>query len=278
MSKKCLMLLAPDLEDAPLVVLVPAGRELGSELPDSLRGAVVVEVGDGGCHLRESGEEIDAYNWVGSSGWHVKMGDIPDAGENTLMDRTDWGDPEIRVIPSGETRPSQRCRLPKSEDEELIVGRSSRRAHLAIDDEHVSRRHLRFFKRDGKQMVADLDSRGGTFVNGERIQVPTELHHQDSIRIGNTTLEYFAFLEALDGLPEFEELSQPVEGGSEGRSERNEGEAEDPSSESENGDSGDGGGGGKPIDSERPLWDTVMYSMVILTVVIAVVVAWRVLA
>lgn len=259
------MLLAPDDRDAPLVVLVPPGRTLSSELPEGLRGAVVVELDGEGARLRGPGGVLSGEAWTSGDGWRLKLGESGEPSEQTILDRTDWGSPEIRVTPAGEERATLRCRLPTGEDEELVVGRSSRRSHLALEDEAVSRRHLRFFLQDGRPVVEDLESSGGTFVNGERIQGPTALHHQDTVRLGNTTIEYYAYLEALDDLPELEEVSSGVRTDSwRARESAREAPAPEPAAST-----------APSAPAGRPMLDTIMYSMAILTVLVALVVAWK---
>jgi hypothetical protein len=66
-----------------------------------------------------------------------------------------------------------------------IVGRGQSDADVIVDDESVSRRHARFFYRDGNLMVEDLRSLNGTFVNGQRLDSgeirQTSEHDQISI-------------------------------------------------------------------------------------------------
>lgn len=50
----------------------------------------------------------------------------------------------------------------------LVVGRSSR-SGLKIERTEVSRRHAEILCIDGHYLLRDLDSRNGTFVNGERV-------------------------------------------------------------------------------------------------------------
>lgn len=68
------------------------------------------------------------------------------------------------------------------------VGRS-RRAHLSLADDLVcSRFHCRFEVQPPACIVADLESRNGTRVNGKRIAQPTDLFDNDSVRIGDTEI------------------------------------------------------------------------------------------
>lgn len=67
-----------------------------------------------------------------------------------------------------------------------VIGRGEE-ADLQIRDHWSSRCHCRLFERDGRLMVADLQSCNGTRVNGERIE-EVELHSGDRLTIGITTV------------------------------------------------------------------------------------------
>jgi serine phosphatase RsbU (regulator of sigma subunit) len=48
----------------------------------------------------------------------------------------------------------------------------------------VSRRHAQIVIKDGRYMLEDLGSGNGSYVNGQQIQQPTVLHHDDRIKLG----------------------------------------------------------------------------------------------
>lgn len=78
-----------------------------------------------------------------------------------------------------------------------VVGRSSQ-ADVNIDDDGVSRNHLRI-SRDGDALVAEeLGSRNGTFVNGTRLEQRLELADGDKIQLGRGTILKFTFHDSLD--------------------------------------------------------------------------------
>ena len=52
-------------------------------------------------------------------------------------------------------------------------------ADLVLDDELVSRRHVRISPSERGVVVEDLDSRNGTFVNGARVYGPTAVNAGD---------------------------------------------------------------------------------------------------
>ena len=80
----------------------------------------------------------------------------------------------------------------------FVIGRAAE-AEIRIGDEGISRKHARI-RHDSQQnlFLDDLDSRNGTFVNGERVERPTPLREGDKIQIGRTTVFRFAFQDALD--------------------------------------------------------------------------------
>jgi two-component system response regulator AtoC len=51
----------------------------------------------------------------------------------------------------------------------LVIGRQAP-SEIIVDDPSVSRQHARFTRHDGEVWVEDLDSRNGTFCQGQRIQ------------------------------------------------------------------------------------------------------------
>jgi hypothetical protein len=60
-------------------------------------------------------------------------------------------------------------RLPK-EAGGVVVGRNPKQAEVVITEEEISRRHARFFARDGAYWVEDLGSLGGTTVDGIELE------------------------------------------------------------------------------------------------------------
>jgi pSer/pThr/pTyr-binding forkhead associated (FHA) protein len=69
------------------------------------------------------------------------------------------------------------------------IGREQASAQIVLEDELVSRRHLRVTPVDGTAVVEDLGSRNGTFVNGNEIHSPARLAPGDQVLIGATVLE-----------------------------------------------------------------------------------------
>jgi predicted component of type VI protein secretion system len=68
------------------------------------------------------------------------------------------------------------------EAKETTIGRWSGN-DVVIADRWVSRRHARIVQRGMRYVIEDLDSKNGTFVNGQRLGVPQELEDGDRIQV-----------------------------------------------------------------------------------------------
>ncbi len=79
----------------------------------------------------------------------------------------------------------------------LLIGRAPN-AELKLDDDGISRNHARIFYEGGTAWVDDLQSRNGTYVNGDKISERTELRDGDKIQVGRSTVLRFAYQDALD--------------------------------------------------------------------------------
>lgn len=60
---------------------------------------------------------------------------------------------------------------------------------IVINDDFASSRHARIVAQNGAQVLEDLGSTNGTFVDGSRITSPVSLSIGTQITIGHTTLE-----------------------------------------------------------------------------------------
>lgn len=88
--------------------------------------------------------------------------------------------------------------------ESVVIGRA-KECDLVLLEEAVSRRHARILGRGDGYYVEDLGSRNGTFLNGNAIQQPTLLSHNDCIQLVDVALGF-------DGRPSpgpTEDTSQP---------------------------------------------------------------------
>jgi two-component system cell cycle response regulator len=79
---------------------------------------------------------------------------------------------------------------------ETLIGRSIE-AQVWVDDEGVSRRHAKLVTRGETVTLVDIESRNGTYCNGERV---TErlLQNGDKIQIGRETIFRFGVHDSLD--------------------------------------------------------------------------------
>jgi uncharacterized membrane protein YidH (DUF202 family) len=70
-----------------------------------------------------------------------------------------------------------------------VLGRAEG-SQLRVDDPHVSRTHAALDRRQDGQVVEDLGSTGGTFVNGRRIDGVHYVRHGDMLRFGTVEARY----------------------------------------------------------------------------------------
>ncbi|RKR75807.1 FHA domain-containing protein FhaB/FipA [Frondihabitans australicus] len=73
-------------------------------------------------------------------------------------------------------------------DGPLTIGRSNE-SNLVIRDDYTSTHHARLMLWNGRWVIQDLDSTNGTFVNGERVTVPTPVPLNTTVTIGTTSFE-----------------------------------------------------------------------------------------
>jgi len=60
---------------------------------------------------------------------------------------------------------------------------------LVIRDDYTSTHHARLLLWNDEWMIQDLDSTNGTFLDGRRVTVPTQVPLDTPIKIGTTTFE-----------------------------------------------------------------------------------------
>jgi len=79
----------------------------------------------------------------------------------------------------------------------LTIGRSPH-VELRLDDDGISRNHARIRSETNRAWIEDMESRNGTFVNGERISGAVELKDGDKVQVGRGTVLRFGFQDQLD--------------------------------------------------------------------------------
>lgn len=66
--------------------------------------------------------------------------------------------------------------------EEIVIGRDDT-CDVVLPERQVSRQHIRIFKHDTQYYIEDLQSRNGTWVNGQRVEGTRELYDGDEIHV-----------------------------------------------------------------------------------------------
>jgi len=72
---------------------------------------------------------------------------------------------------------------------EVLIGRASE-CSVCLQDEFASNLHAKIYQVEGRFYIEDLGSTNGTYVNGRRINYPTELRGGDNVKVGNTLMEF----------------------------------------------------------------------------------------
>ncbi len=78
-----------------------------------------------------------------------------------------------------ENQPTQH--IPVTTDE-VIVGRDES-SDIILAERQISRQHIRIYREGGQFYVRDLDSRNGTWINGQPLKGSCELHDGDEIQL-----------------------------------------------------------------------------------------------
>ncbi|WP_420098164.1 FHA domain-containing protein FhaB/FipA [Corynebacterium sp.] len=71
--------------------------------------------------------------------------------------------------------------------QDVTLGRSGS-CTIVLEDDFASGTHARLFRQSGTWLLEDLDSRNGSFLNGQRIDQPEQLSAGQEIRVGQTTV------------------------------------------------------------------------------------------
>ena len=86
----------------------------------------------------------------------------------------------------------------------FVIGRAAD-CHLRPECPMISRHHCELVLDDQQVVLADLDSRNGTFLNGERVTTQRQLTSGDRLAIGLCLLEVMIDpLPSLSDAPEFD--------------------------------------------------------------------------
>src|SRR5690606_11225637 len=66
--------------------------------------------------------------------------------------------------------------------DEMLLGRGTD-ADIVLPERQVSRYHLKILYRDGRYYLEDLDSKNGTFLNGQQVKGTTSIQDGDEIQV-----------------------------------------------------------------------------------------------
>jgi len=90
-----------------------------------------------------------------------------------------------RLVITGGAKEGLEIPLPS---EQLTIGRSSE-SGLVIRDDYTSTHHARLLLWNDGWVIQDLDSTNGTFLDGDRVFVPTQVPLNTPVKIGTTSFE-----------------------------------------------------------------------------------------
>jgi pSer/pThr/pTyr-binding forkhead associated (FHA) protein len=90
-----------------------------------------------------------------------------------------------RLVITGGAKEGLEIPLPA---EQITIGRSSD-SGLVIRDDYTSTHHARLLKWNEGWVIQDLDSTNGTFLDGTRVVVPTQVPLGTTVKIGTTSFE-----------------------------------------------------------------------------------------
>jgi len=94
----------------------------------------------------------------------------------------------------------------------LAIGRAPD-CDLVIRDILLSRRHCRLIPADDGWKIQDLQSKNGTFINGERLRDPRPLCDNDLIRLGRSKIIFYTGLPEEDFAAELMSPARPADPG-----------------------------------------------------------------
>ncbi len=105
---------------------------------------------------------------------------------------------EIALVVVGERHAGQEIPVRRAP---FVIGRD-KACQLRLGCNLVSRRHCAILFEDGRILVEDFHSTNGTFLNGEEVAEPQEVHHGDHLNVGSFEFRVCA-LDAVadDGQP-----------------------------------------------------------------------------
>jgi DNA-binding winged helix-turn-helix (wHTH) protein len=86
------------------------------------------------------------------------------------------------------------------EKDEIVIGRGEE-CDLVLDERQVSRQHVRIYKEGGKYYVEDLESKNGTWLNGNQFKGVRQLSDGDELHLALAVRVQFMGSSATAPLP-----------------------------------------------------------------------------
>jgi pSer/pThr/pTyr-binding forkhead associated (FHA) protein len=72
----------------------------------------------------------------------------------------------------------------------VTIGRAESCDVGLFGDNGIEKVHARIVRQDGRYVLTDADTPGGTYLNDERITEPVELRSGDTIRVGRSIIRF----------------------------------------------------------------------------------------
>lgn len=88
----------------------------------------------------------------------------------------------------------------------VVIGRGSE-CDLLLPERQISRQHIRIRRMDDRYTVEDLESKNGTWINGQPLKGQRELHDSDEISLGMAVRMVFMESEATAPVPHIQRAS-----------------------------------------------------------------------
>ncbi len=179
----------PNAEVPPVLVL-PGDLAID---PAEASGSVVVRICGSSASLSTpeyagSSRPLDTASWTQAGPWRLQARPLLSNDHAKSSNQPDLFTPRLLVREPGAG--PREIVLNAMPEPGLVFGRRGGPGDIALNDRHVSARHFRIARAEGRHRVIDLDSRHGTFVNGVRVRGARVLHHQDVITAGSSRVDF----------------------------------------------------------------------------------------
>ncbi|MEM1034446.1 MAG: GGDEF domain-containing protein [Myxococcota bacterium] len=137
-----------------------------------------------------SGESEESPSWNNEELEQTKVSDLDKLRDE--LTRRSQRDRAYLIVLAGQ----EVGKMFKLDEGETVIGRSQR-ADIVIDDDSISRLHVKLQRQGTHVLIHDLNSSNGTLVNGRRVTTEP-LRDNDKIQLGEGTVLKFTFHDRLD--------------------------------------------------------------------------------